>query len=53
MHRDAGVDLHSIQRWLRHSSLQTTVLYLAANDDQSPLTRGLVNTTFAAIRGAK
>ena len=51
MHRDAGVDLHSIQRWLRHSSLQTTIDYLAASDDQSPLMRGRVNSTFATIGG--
>jgi integrase/recombinase XerD len=49
MHRDAGVDLHTIQRWLRHSSLDQTVLYLADSEDQSPVIRNLVNSTFAAF----
>jgi integrase/recombinase XerD len=52
MHRDAGVDLHTIKRWLRHSSLEQTVQYLADNEDQSPQIRSLVNSTFAAIKAA-
>lgn len=48
MHRDAGVDLQTIQRWLRHSSLDQTVQYLADSEDQSPTIRGLVNSTFSA-----
>jgi integrase/recombinase XerD len=50
MHRDAGVDLHTIQRWLRHSSLEQTVLYLADSEDQGSVIRSLVNSTFSGIR---
>lgn len=53
MHRDAGVDLHTIKRWLRHSSLEQTVQYLADNEDQSPQVRSLVNSTFSAIESTK
>jgi hypothetical protein len=53
MHRDAGVDLHTIKRWLRHSSLEQTVQYLADNEDQSPQVRSLVKSTFSAIESTK
>jgi len=39
----------TIQRWLRHSSLDTTLRYLAASDDRSERTREQVNNTFAAF----
>jgi integrase/recombinase XerD len=52
-HHEAGVSARTIQRWLRHSSLDTTLRYLAGSDDQSEKTRGLVNSTFAAIGGTK
>ncbi|HEY2468299.1 MAG TPA: hypothetical protein VGI45_10760 [Terracidiphilus sp.] len=41
MHRDAGVDLHTIQRWLRHAKLERTVQYLADSEDQSAVIRPL------------
>jgi integrase/recombinase XerD len=53
MHHEAGVSARTIQRWLRHSSLDTTLRYLAGSDDQSEKTRGLVNSAFAGIGGAK
>jgi integrase/recombinase XerD len=53
MHHEAGVSARTIQRWLRHSSLDTTLRYLAGSDDQSEKTRGLVNSTFAAVGGGK
>ena len=37
----------TIQRWLRHSSLSTTLFYLADSDDESVETRNQVNRTFA------
>jgi integrase/recombinase XerD len=48
-HHEAGVSARTIQRWLRHSSLDTTLRYLAGSDDQSERTRGLVNSTFVEI----
>ncbi|MCU1314407.1 MAG: integrase family protein [Acidobacteriaceae bacterium] len=51
MHHEAGVSARTIQRWLRHSSLDTTLRYLAGSDDQSERTRSVVNSTFAAARG--
>ena len=53
MHHEAEVSARTIQRWLRHSSLDTTLRYLAGSDDQSEKTRGLVNSAFAGIGGAK
>ncbi len=55
MHHEGGVSARTIQRWLRHSDLETTLRYLAASDDKSEKTRELVNNTFAAfasVRGA-
>jgi integrase/recombinase XerD len=49
MHHEAGVSARTIQRWLRHSSLETTLAYLAGSDDQSEQTRAKVNNTFAAL----
>jgi integrase len=50
MHHEAGVSAWTIQRWLRHSSLETTLRYLAGSDDQSDRTRSVVNSTFAGRR---
>jgi integrase len=50
---EAGVSAKTIQRWLRHSSLDTTLRYLAGTDDQSEKTRCQVNSTHALIGGAK
>ncbi len=49
MHHEAGVTVRTIQRWLRHSSLDTTLRYLAGSDDKSEKTRTKVNASFAAI----
>ena len=49
MHHEEGVSVRTIQRWLLHSSLDTTLRYLAGSDDQSGKTRGIVNSTFVAF----
>jgi integrase/recombinase XerD len=49
LHHESGISARTIQRWLRHSSLDTTLRYLAASDDQSQRTRELVNSTFATF----
>lgn len=51
MHHESGVSARTIQRWLRHSDLDTTLRYLAASDDQSVRTREQVNGTFAGLAG--
>lgn len=47
MHHDNGVPVRTIQRWLRHSSLETTLRYLEAG--QNKKYRAKVNTTFANV----
>jgi integrase/recombinase XerD len=49
MHSDAGVSAPTIQRWLGHSDLATTLRYLAIADLRSERTRNQVNSTFAAL----
>jgi integrase len=49
LHHEAGVSVRTIQRWLSHTDLETTLKYLAASDDKSEKTRELVNSTFAQI----
>lgn len=49
MHHEAGVSVRTIQRWLRHSSLDTTLRYLAGSDDKSAKTRLKVNNSFAGL----
>jgi integrase len=49
MHHEAGVPARTIQRWLRHSSLDTTLRYLAGGDDKSEKTRLKVNNSFAGM----
>ena len=53
LHHEAGVPARTIQKWLRHSSLDTTLRYLASSDDQSERTREQVNNTFAAFTAAR
>jgi integrase len=48
-HSEAGVPVRTIQRWLRHSSLETTLKYLAGSDDRTEQTRSRVNSAFAAV----
>ncbi|WP_433966818.1 tyrosine-type recombinase/integrase [Tunturiibacter gelidiferens] len=52
MHHEAGISARTIQSWLRHSDLETTLKYLAACDHKSVKTREQVNNTFAFVRGA-
>ena len=45
-----GVPARRIQKWLRHSDLETTLRYLACEDDvSSASTRRIVNTSFAPV----
>jgi hypothetical protein len=53
MHHEAGVSARTIQRWLRHASLETTLRYLAGGDDKSERTRNLVNSTFAGLKAVE
>ncbi len=45
-HSEAGVSARTIQKWLGHSDLTTTLRYLAAADLRSERTRGQVNASF-------
>jgi integrase/recombinase XerD len=49
LHSEAGVNVRTIQDWLRHADLGTTQGYLAASDNQSPVIRAKVNSAFAAV----
>ena len=49
MHHEAGVSARTIQRWLRHSNLETTLRYLAGADEDSEKTRAQLNNTFSAF----
>jgi integrase/recombinase XerD len=49
MHSEAGVPAPTIQRWLGHSDLATTLRYLAIADLRSERTRQQVNATFAGL----
>jgi integrase len=48
-HSEAGVPVPTIQRWLRHSSLETTLKYLVGDDDTTVAARARVESTFARI----
>ena len=50
MHNEAGVPVTTIQRWLGHSDLATTLRYVAIADLHSERTRNQVNATFASLR---
>jgi integrase/recombinase XerD len=54
-HADAGVNIHTLARWLGHADLETTLTYLAGSEATSVLTREQVNGTFTRLhqmRGA-
>jgi integrase len=50
MHSEAGVPPSTIQKWLGHSDLATTLRYLATADLRSERTRQQVNATFASLK---
>jgi len=50
MHSEAGVPPSTIQKWLGHSDLATTLRYLATADLRSERTRQQVNTTFSGLK---
>jgi integrase/recombinase XerD len=52
MHAEAGVPAPTIQRWLGHSDLATTLRYLAIADVRSERTRTQVNATFARLNAS-
>jgi len=47
MHHESGVSARTLQAWLGHSSLETTLAYLKVADLRSERTRAQVNNTFA------
>lgn len=49
MHHEAGVPVRTIQDWLGHSDLETTLRYLQISDRRSVQTRQWVNKSFAGI----
>jgi integrase/recombinase XerD len=49
MHHENDIPVRTIQRWLRHSSLDTTLRYLAGSDDKNAKTRLKVNNSFAGL----
>ncbi|MGZ4824796.1 MAG: tyrosine-type recombinase/integrase, partial [Terriglobales bacterium] len=52
MHHEAGVSARTLQAWLGHSDLETTLAYLQIADVRSDRTREQVNNSFAAFRAA-
>ena len=46
LHFEAGVRAHTLQRWLGHSDLSTTLRYLAVADVRSEAVRTQVESTF-------
>jgi integrase/recombinase XerD len=49
-HHEAGVSARTLQKWLGHSSLETTLQYLEAADIRSVRTREQVNNSFAVLQ---
>jgi integrase len=45
----AGTDARTIQKWLRHSSLETTLGYLAAAANDAPEVRERVNRAYSHL----
>jgi integrase/recombinase XerD len=50
IHHESGVSARTLQAWLGHSSLETTLAYLQIADMRSERTRAQVNHSFAACR---
>lgn len=46
---ESGASPRKIQRWLGHSSLETTLLYLAHTDDTTESVREIVNSTHSGL----
>jgi site-specific recombinase XerD len=49
MHHEAGVSARTLQAWLGHSDLETTLAYLQVADMRSKRTREQVNHSFASF----
>lgn len=49
MHHESGVSARTLQAWLGHSDLETTLAYLKVADMRSERTRQQVNHSFAAL----
>lgn len=49
MHHESGFSARTLQSWLGHSSLETTIAYLKISDARSERTREMVNQTFAGF----
>jgi site-specific recombinase XerD len=49
---EAGVSLKAIQKFLGHTSLQTTMVYLHITDDAESDARGIINRLFAGRNSA-
>ena len=49
MHHESGVSVRTLQDWLGHSSLETTMAYLKGSDAGSRHSQMLVNRTFEAF----
>jgi integrase/recombinase XerD len=46
---EAGSSVRTIQRWLGHSNIETTMLYLASAEDDSPEVRKRLNQAFSFV----
>jgi integrase len=49
IHHESGVSARTLQAWLGHSDLETTIAYLATADMRSDRMRAAVNNSFAAF----
>jgi len=49
LHHEAGVPVRTIQTWLGHSDIETTLIYLQAADSRSATSRNQANKMFGSI----